>query len=865
MGPSASRGSRTGALGSREVDLGELRRLAESTARERGQKPTTIHLLAALASGQDAAAQLLLERRLDPEVILRAARVTTDDTPDGVARTLQKAKEAAGRTGAGRNEAGSIHVLFALCQDPGTAAHRALVQCGTDVTRLRVASMQLAMGIAPPRRTVIVQSTPQPVSTTTARRPSTPPPPPSVRPSGIVPVAPPVTRVMDTPRPSAPALPKPPVTTPKAAPPPVTPKVSPPMPIETKKRPAKEKTPTRTNRPTVTSRFALDPKQFPLLAQVGRNLTELAARGELDPVVGRNAEIERVLDVLAKRERSNACLLGGPGVGKTSVARGLAQRIADGDDVACFEDSIVIGIEPAALLAGTGIRGSLAERIAQLKGELAKANAKGTGKVIVFFDEIHVLFGNEAGDEASTELKLALARNELTCVGATTEHEYRRAIDSDPGLSRCFTPIEVTELGPEDAMLAIEGVAPLFEKHHDCSFHEEAIAKAITWSVRYLPNKALPDKAVQILDLAGARTRRRGERNVGLEQVAEVVSELAGVPEERLLETDAERMLRIEELLGERIVGHRTALQKIATVLRRNASGFRSRRPIGTFLLLGPTGVGKTETAKAIAHCLFHSSDAMTRLDLSEYAESHAISRLVGAPPGYVGHDSGGQLTEAVRRRPYQVVLLDEIEKAHRDVLEGFLQVFDEGRMTDGRGRTVDFTNTVILLTSNIGAEISPQASSRARGRIGFGSEAQRRDPREGERETARYQEAVSDAARRALPPELFNRLDEVLAFAPLTREDVGEVARRILRSLAKDLEQSRGVKLDASPAAIDALLDAGGYDPEMGARPMRRAIGRHIEAPIAELILKGELRRGDVATVDVENGAIIVDAVTPQ
>jgi ATP-dependent Clp protease ATP-binding subunit ClpC len=887
MGPSARRGNlQTGTPAS---DLGELRRIAEETARDRGQKPTTTHLLAALANGKDDAAQLLLERRLDPEVILRAARVTTDDTADAVARAIQKAREIAGRMGAGRNEAGSIHVLFALCQEPGTAAHRALVQCGTDVTRLRVASMQLAMGLAPPRRPVSMSSLS--VSTTarsemerrrlsagpmtdgvspakarppvtTPLAPASAPPPASTRPSGIVPVASPPRPPVTDQRPAAPALPKPPA--PKA--PPVTPKVAAPTREATKAKRAKEKP------PSVLGRFGLDPKHYPLLCQVGRNLTELAARGELDPVVGRNAEIERVLDVLAKRERSNACLLGGPGVGKTSVARGLAQRIADGDDVACFEDSIVVGIEPAALLAGTGIRGSLAERIGQLKAEIAKANANALSgstskhrKVIVFFDEIHVLFGHEAGDEAATELKLALARGEIACIGATTETEYRRSIDTDPGLSRCFTPIEVTELGPEDAMLAIEGVAPLFEKHHGCSFHEEALAKAITWSVRYLPNKALPDKAVQILDLAGARTRRRGEQHVGLEQVAEVVSELAGVPEERLLETDAERLLRIEELLGERIVGHRHALEKIATVLRRNASGFRSRRPIGTFLLLGPTGVGKTETAKAIAECLFHSSDAMTRLDLSEYAESHAISRLVGAPPGYVGHDSGGQLTEAVRRRPYQVVLLDEIEKAHRDVLEGFLQVFDEGRMTDGRGRTVDFTNTVILLTSNIGAELSPQTSSRSRGRIGFGADGARRDPKESARETARYQEAVSDAARRALPPELFNRLDEVLAFAPLTREDVAEVARRILRTLATDLEQARGVKLDASPAAIEALLDAGGYDPEMGARPMRRAIGRLVEAPIAELLLKGELRRGDVAIVEVEDGAIVVDAVTPK
>lgn len=856
------------ALAHRDPYLAALRQMAEETARARGQKPTTIHLLAALASGRDDAAQLLLERRLDPEVILRAERVTTDDASDAVARILQKARELAGRTGAGRSEARSIHVLFALCQEAGTAAHRALVQCGTDVSRLRVASMQLAMGLAPPRRptslsAVMTSAPPKAHGRTAPPSPSARPlaARPSAPPSGVIPVRP---SAGASPPDAVPSAPRPPAGPARHAVRPSAPVTKAPVaPKEAPKGRRKE----GPKHARTASRFTLDPKQFPLLSQLGRNLTELASQRVLDPVIGREAEIERVLDVLAKRERSNACLVGGPGVGKTSIARGLAQRIADGDDVACFEDSVLVAIEPAAILAGTGIRGALAERIAQLKGEVAKAKgARSPGRIILFFDEVHVLFGQEAGDEASTELRLALARGEISCIGATTEDDYRRTIDADPGLSRCFTPIEVAELGPEEAMLATLGVAPLFEEHHGCAFGEEAIAKAITWSVRYLPSKALPDKAVQILDLAGARTRRRGERRVEVEQIAEVVSELAGVPEERLLETDAERLLRIEELLGERIVGHRHALEKIAVVLRRNASGFRSRRPIGTFLLLGPTGVGKTETAKAIAECLFYSADAMTRLDLSEYAEAHAIARLVGAPPGYVGHDAGGQLTESVRRRPYQVVLLDEIEKAHRDVLEGFLQVFDEGRLTDGRGRTIDFTNTVILLTSNIGADVSPTAS---RGRIGFGADRADAGAGAGARarlaEVSRYQEAVSDAARRALPPELYNRFDEVLAFAPLSREDVAEVARRILRALARDLESARGVRLDARPAAIDALLDGGGFDPEMGARPMRRAIGRLVEAPIAEMILKGELRRGDVALVDVERGAIVVHGVTPE
>src|ERR1019366_8813632 len=348
-------------------------------------------------------------------------------------------------------------------------------------------------------------------------------------------------------------------------------------------------------------------------------------------------------------------------------------------------------------------------------------------------------------------------------------------------------------LAPDEALLALERVAPAFEKHHSVRFAPDAMAAAVAWSARYVPERALPDKAVGLLDLAGARARRRGETEVTREQVADVVSESTGVPVERLLETDGSRMLRLEQLMAGRVVGHGEALARIARVLRRNASGFRAQRPIGSFLLLGPTGVGKTETAKAIAECLFHSPHAMTRLDFSEYAESHAIARLVGAPPGYVGHEAGGQLTEAVRKRPYQVLLLDENEKAHRDVLEAFLQVFDEGRMTDGRGRTVDFTNAVIVMTSNLGADVSRPTT---RGRIGFGAKP--------ERDVGAYEEAMCAAARVALPPELYNRIDEVLAFEALGRADVAEVARRMLRALGEELEAARGVRLDVSDAAIE-------------------------------------------------------------
>jgi ATP-dependent Clp protease ATP-binding subunit ClpC len=794
-----------------EPDLTALRKLAEELAKGRGERPTTGHMLAAIASKASPAADLLKERRLDSEVLLKAARVAVDDDPNAVQRAVQRAREFAARSPA--RAPGPLHLLFALCQERATAAHRAIEQCGIDVVKLRTAAMQIAMGLVGPRRA----------------------------PAGPK-------QLTLTPRTQAPAVGVEPVR--EAARPrmlPVAPTPAAPRPRRVRQHrvePAK---------PGVAPerRFALDPKAFPTLAALGRNLTLAAARGELDPVVGREEEIERALDVLAKRHANNPCLVGAAGVGKTSVARGIAQRIADGDGVATLDDRILVEIETPALLAGTGARGSLAERIAQIRAEVARAG----GKIVLFFDELHALFGGDSGDEAAAELKIALAKGELPCIGATTREEFRKVIEADAALARRFAPIEVQELSQEEATLAIEQVAPLFARHHGVRYDERAIAAAVVWSARYITDRALPDKAVSLLDLAGARARRRGEGEVRREEVAEVVAEVADVPVERLLETDGERMLRLEEMLARRIVGHGAALARIANVLRRNASGFRSQRPIGSFLLLGPTGVGKTETAKAIAECLFDSPHEMTRLDLSEYAEPHSIARLVGAPPGYIGHEAGGQLTEAARRKPYQVILLDEIEKAHRDVLEAFLQVFDEGRLTDGRGRTIDFTNTVILLTSNLGADVARPPSARAR--IGFGARPESR-----ERDFAEYERALVAAARAGLPPELYNRIDEVLAFAPLLRADVAEVARRMLAALGEDLMRARGVRLDVSDAAIEALLDAGGFDAELGARPMRRAIARLVEAPIAEMVLRGDVSRGDVAMVEVEDGRVVVDAV---
>jgi ATP-dependent Clp protease ATP-binding subunit ClpC len=824
-----------------EPDLLVLRRLAEELAHSRKERTTSGHLLAAIVSHPSQAAELLLERKLGPDILLKAARATTDEEPDPLARAVQRAREFAARMGTSGPNA--IHLLLALIHDRKNGAHRALAQCGVDVARLRGAAMQLALGRIGPRRSSsedlesAKRVTPPRSATHTsgqssavripilpqagaAAKPSTPTPVPS-KPGIVIPLA----KLGMTPAMLAP------------------PEIFPLLPSRV------TATRKRTRAVANASRFALDSKQFPTLSAMGKNLTLAAAEGALDPVIGREIEIDQALDVLAKRHANNPLLVGLPGVGKTSVVHGIAQRIVKRDEESSLDDRIIVELPLSDLMAGTHARGSLAERVAAIRNEVREAK----GRVVLFFDEIHVLFTRDAAEEVQGELKVALARGELPCIGTTTQEEYRRAIESDSALGRRFSLVEIEEPDQDVARAILAGAAPAFAKHHGVAYADEALASAVAWCVRYLPGRALPDKALSVLDLAGARARRRALPSVNPAAVAEVIAELIDMPVERLLETDGKRMLALESLLAERVVGHAAALGRMANILRRNAAGFRSKRPIGTFLLLGPTGVGKTESAKAIAHALFRSETAMTRLDMAEYAEPHAVARLIGAPPGYIGHDAGGQLTEAVRRRPYQVILLDEIEKAHRDVLESFLAVFDEGRLTDGRGRTIDFTNTVLILTSNLGAEEVSAAGTRS---IGFGKSGS---------SPAQIETTLVAAARSALPPELYNRIDEVIAFAPLERREVAEIARRMLGGLAKTLEGARGLLLDVDDDAIERLLTAGGYDPELGARPMKRTVARLVEAPIADMILRGELVQGDVARVTVEDGEIVIDIVKKQ
>jgi ATP-dependent Clp protease ATP-binding subunit ClpC len=805
-----------------EPELNALKQLAEDLAGRQKDRLTSAHLLAAIAARPSPAGLLLQERKLTLDEILRLGRSVPDDFTDSVRQLLGKAHAIGARMG--RTRASAEHLLVALLGEPRSAARRVVEDAGADVTRLRTAALQLGQGLVAGRRL------PDRAGVTPAAAPLPPPRKPEAarRPATAV---------------SLFSL------SVKKAPPVEAETASPPQVKEIAPAPSPVPAPTAATPPANDSeRFELDPQRFPMLVALGKNLTRAALRGELDPVVGRDAVIEQVLDVLAKREGNNPCLVGVAGVGKTSVVRGLALRIAESRDGSALDERIIVQIPIGELVAGTGVRGALAARLGQIRKETIAAR----GRIVIFFDEIHQLFTGDAAEEIASELKIALARGEIPCIGATTLEEYQKAIGNDAALARRFSLVEVEEPTREDAYLVLDALKPTLEAHHTVSYQAEALAMAVAWSVRYLPGRALPDKAVSILDLAGARTRRRQRLSVGPETVAEVVAELADMPIERLLGSDGDRMLKLEETLAERVVGHGAGIRKIARILRRNAAGLGSRRPIGTFLLLGPTGVGKTETAKAIAEALFHCDSAMTRLDLSEFSEAHAVARLIGAPPGYVGHEAGGQLTEAVRRRPYQVILLDEIEKAHPDVLTAFLGVFDEGRLTDGRGRTVDFTNTVILMTSNLGSE---ETQSNGRRRVGFGG---------GEDVENDLEARIVAAARAALAPELYNRIDEVLVFSPLGREEVREIARRLLAGMAEALLDQRRVRLEYGPEVIEHLLDRGGYDPSLGARPMKRTIARLVEAPLAERLLKGELPRGSVALLEVDAGELDFDVVEP-
>ena len=638
----------------------------------------------------------------------------------------------------------------------------------------------------------------------------------------------------------------------------------------------------------------------------------MARMGQLDPVIGRDTEITRAVQILSRRTKNNPVLIGEPGVGKTAVAEGLAQKIAAAEVPDELMDKRLLSLDLSAMVAGTKYRGEFEERVKALLDEVRRE-----GNVILFLDELHTIVGAgsaEGAVDAANILKPALGRGELRVVGATTLAEYRRYIEKDAALERRFQPITVGEPTEEQALAILRALRPRYESHHRLKISDEALAAAVTLSRRYITGRFLPDKAVDLMDEAASRVRmgtrpdspelrameakaaeaerdraaavaeqnyeraamlrdvehscreqaeqerealrraqREKQRTVGEEDVAAVVSAWTGVPVTRLTEDEGERLLRLEDTLHARVVGQDEAVREVARALRRARAGLRDpKRPVGSFLFLGPTGVGKTELCRALADAVFGDEEALVRLDMSEYMERHTVSRLVGAPPGYVGYDEGGQLTEKVRRRPWSVVLFDEIEKAHEDVWNLLLQILEDGVLTDAQGRRVDFRNTVLVMTSNVGAKAITSSAAK----LGF---AQAEDSDGG---FARVKETVMAELRATFKPEFLNRIDSTVVFRRLSRADVSGIARRMLKATVQRAA-ALGVTLTVEDAAVERIADEG-FDPLYGARPLRRVIRAEVEDAVAELLLSGTLHAGDAARIAAEDGALRVRREEP-
>ena len=579
----------------------------------------------------------------------------------------------------------------------------------------------------------------------------------------------------------------------------------------------------------------------------GRDLTRLAQEGRLDPVLCRDSELDRMIEILCRRQKNNPCLLGEPGVGKSALAEALAQRIAAGQITPALRGKRVLALDMASMVAGTKYRGDFEERFKNLLEELYRDRS-----TILFIDEIHLIAGAGAAEgaiDAASILKPMLARGEIQLIGATTPEEYRKTIQKDSALERRFGRVMVEEPTPAAAETILAGLMPRYERYHGVSIPPEAIHAAVELSVRYLPGRYLPDKAIDLLDEAAAARRiadaSGGRRALTPADIAKVVSKASGVPAERVGEAERERLANLEQRLAAEVIGQPQAVAAVASAIRRSRTGLReSGRPIGAMLFLGPTGVGKTQLARTLAKCWFGSEKALLRFDMSEYMERHTVARLLGAPPGYVGHDEGGQLTEAVRRRPYSVVLFDEIEKAHSDIQNLLLQILEDGNLTDSQGRRADFSNTIILLTSNLGARcLSGQTSP-----LGFGAAAA---------ETRhRGQQAIQEA-KEFFRPELMGRLDETVLFDPLGPEQLAGIADRLLVELEQRAAR-QGYTLHHTPAAAKVL--AGDKVPPYGARELRRTVSRAVEQALADRIAAGTAHPGTVYTADVDaDGHIIL------
>jgi ATP-dependent Clp protease ATP-binding subunit ClpC len=590
----------------------------------------------------------------------------------------------------------------------------------------------------------------------------------------------------------------------------------------------------------------------PTLDKYSRDIVQMVADGKVDPIIGRNDEVRRVLQILARKTKSNPVLIGEAGVGKTAVAFALARRIHDGRVPDALKNKKVLELSLSSMVAGAKHRGEFEER---LEGVTKEAIAD--PDMILFIDEIHQLVGagdSRGGMDASNILKPALARGELRVLGATTTDEFRKYIEKDPALERRFQPVLVGEPSEEEALLMLKGIQKRFEVHHGVKFEDKALATAVKLSVRYLPDRNLPDKAIDLMDEAAARVKTRSgvfqldsegraSMNVGEDVVAEVVADWTGIPAQRMTEQETTRLLRMEDELGGKVVGQDHAVAAVAQAIRVVRVGLVApNRPGGVFMFMGPSGVGKTELGKALAEFLFGDKHDIVRLDMSEYHDKSSVNRLIGSPPGYVGHDEEGQLTKAVRTKPYSVVLLDEVEKAHPEIFDLFLQVFDDGRLTDSKGRTVNFTNTIIVLTSNLGARELFEAGVQNQGYAGQLDDL----PQE-------YQKALRGHFR----PEFLNRVDEIIAFRSLEKKDLYGIAEIHLQAMKDNLKDSRGVVLQVNEDAVELILEHG-YQPQFGARPLKRAIDIHLARPLAEEMLRNTPVEGDVLVARREDDCIV-------
>ena len=646
-------------------------------------------------------------------------------------------------------------------------------------------------------------------------------------------------------------------------------------------------------------------QETPALDQFSRDLTKAAQAGELDPVIGRAREIERIVQILSRRTKNNPVLIGEPGVGKSAIVEGLAQLIVEGSIPEILRGKRVVSLDLAGMLAGAKYRGEFEERLKNAMAEIRKS-----GNVILFIDELHTIVGagaSEGAIDAANILKPLLARGEMQCIGATTLKEYHKYIEKDSALERRFQPVNVGEPTREESVEILRGLRDRYEAHHRVHITDEAILAAVNLSDRYISDRFLPDKAIDLIDEAASRVRikaftappdmkeqearlealsketeeavahedfekaanlrdqkkqlqnemaeRRKEweqkRNskvetVGEEEVAEIVSSWTGIPVKRMTESEAERLMHLEDILHRRVIGQEEAVKAVSKAVRRARAGLKDpNRPIGSFIFLGPTGVGKTELCKALGEALFGDEDSLIRIDMSEYMEKHSVSRMIGSPPGYVGYEEGGQLTEKVRRKPYAVILFDEVEKAHPDVFNVLLQILEDGRLTDGQGRVVDFKNTVVVMTSNAGAHTIKKQRS-----MGFGSGSSDEKSYEAMREN------IMDEVKRIFRPEFLNRVDEIIVFHALEQEEIDRIAALMLSGVQKRLRE-RDIDLEVDDSALK-LLSAAGYDLQYGARPLRRAIQRMVEDALSEEILDGKVKLGDRVSMSAQDGKLV-------